>query len=86
MTLDPDSPIDCKAAAERMFDLLDGELTADIEQRMRAHIVGCPHCFTVADFEKRFLEALTKARATGCAPGALRDKVLSQLRAVGFSG
>ena len=83
--LDPKTPIDCKAAAERLFDMLDGELTEEVEQKMRAHIVGCPHCYTVADFEKRFLEALHKAKEAGkAAPGALRDRVMSTLRSAGL--
>ena len=78
--------MDCRKAAEKLYDLLDGELTPDIEQKLRDHVSGCPHCFTVADFEQRFLAALQKLKERGCCPDALRSKVTDSLRAAGFRG
>lgn len=78
--------LDCGKAMSQLFDLLDGELTPEREQRLREHITDCPHCFTEADFEKRFLEAVRKARRDGACPGALRDRVMGALRAEGFAG
>jgi anti-sigma factor (TIGR02949 family) len=78
--------VDCRGAMEQLFDMLDGELTPEVERQMRTHMSGCPHCFTQADFERRFLEALRAARNAGVAPGALRDRVISALRAEGFHG
>lgn len=78
--------VDCTQALNRLFDMLDGELTPELEAKMRAHVVGCPHCFTQADFEKRFLAALQAVRAGRAAPGSLRSKVLEALRAEGLAG
>lgn len=81
-----DEMVDCGRAMAQLFDLLDGELTAEREQRLREHITGCPHCFSEADFEKRFLGALRSARREGAAPGALRERVMHALRAEGLAG
>lgn len=78
--------LDCGKALSQLFDMLDGELTPEREQRLREHITSCPHCFSEADFEQRFLEALRKARREGACPDALRDRVLGALRAEGFAG
>lgn len=78
--------MDCKKAADKLYDLLDGELTADVERKLREHVSGCPHCFTSADFEKRFLTALEQLKARGCCPDALRAKVTESLRSAGFRG
>lgn len=77
--------VDCTQALHKLFDMLDGELTPEVEAKMRAHVVGCPHCFTQADFEKRFLEALQAVRSGRAAPGTLRSKVLDALRAEGLA-
>lgn len=78
--------VDCRGAMERLFDLLDGELTPEREMKVRAHISGCPGCFTYADFEERFLKALRTARVKGDCPRALRERVMLTLRADGWQG
>lgn len=84
--------VDCRGAMEKLFDLLDGELTPDKEQQIRSHMSGCPHCFGQADFEQRFLDALHASRASdvsgsaGSASGALRERVREALRAEGWRG
>lgn len=77
--------VDCTQALNKLFDMLDGELTPELEAKMRAHVVGCPHCFTQADFEKRFLEALQAVRAGRAAPSSLRNKVREALKAEGLA-
>jgi len=78
--------IDCRKAAAKLYDLLDGQLTPEIEQKLRDHVSGCPHCFTLADFEKRFLGAIKGIKESGCCPENLRAKVTESLRAAGFRG
>jgi len=91
MQNDDQSSVDCAQAREKLFDLLDGELTPDVEARIRAHVSGCSHCFSHADFEKRFLDAVHAARVaegqgvTGAASEKLRDRVLGALREEGLS-
>lgn len=88
MTMPPDDgPVrDCTSAMDRLFDLLDDELTPERERQVRLHITGCPDCFTHADFEQRFLAAVATAKVNGAAPDALRARVMDALRTAGFSG
>ncbi len=76
----------CRDAMEQLFALLDGALTSEQERRLRNHITSCPDCFTTADFEKRFLEALHTLKEEDRVPVACRTKVLAALRAAGFTG
>ena len=87
MTMTPDDqPVrDCTSAMDRLFDLLDGELTPERERQVRSHIKGCPACFSHADFEQRFLAAVAAAKVSGAAPAALRSRVMDALRTAGFS-
>jgi anti-sigma factor (TIGR02949 family) len=83
--------VNCAQALDKLFDLLDGELTPEVEARIRTHVSGCSHCFSHADFEKRFLDAVHAARVaegqgvTGVASEKLRARVLDALRSEGFS-
>lgn len=82
-----DGPVrDCSTAMDRLFDLLDGELTPERERELRLHITGCPDCFTHADFEQRFLAAVAAAKMSASAPDALRARVMDALRTAGLSG
>lgn len=80
----PPERMDCNAALAQLFDFLDGELDASFEQRLRAHVGHCKHCFERADFERRFLEAVQSARGAERCPNALRDRVIATLRAEGL--
>lgn len=88
---DKHSAVDCAQAMAQLFDLLDGELTSDVEAQIQAHVSGCSDCFTQADFEKRFLAAVHAARVeegegvTGAASDKLRARVLDALRVEGLS-
>ncbi|HEX9633675.1 MAG TPA: zf-HC2 domain-containing protein [Gemmatimonadales bacterium] len=71
--------MDCGAAANRLYEYLDGELSPAAEAGVRAHLAACAHCFGLFDFETaylRFLEARTRARG---APPHLRQRILDEL-------
>ncbi|MBX3173864.1 MAG: zf-HC2 domain-containing protein [Gemmatimonadaceae bacterium] len=78
--------LDCGRVMAQIFDLLDGEVTNETERRLREHITSCPHCFTQADFEERFLAALQEAKGKDGCPEKLRAKVMEALKAEGLSG
>jgi mycothiol system anti-sigma-R factor len=78
------SDVDCRAAAEKLFDFLDGELDDAFVARLEKHVDECKHCFERAEFERRFLELVHAARHEECCPKALRERVLSTLRAEGL--
>ena len=85
---DPDSaPVrDCGSAMSKLFELLDGECTAEKARQMQLHITSCPDCFTQADFEKRFLDAIASMKKSAGCPESVRNRVLETLRAAGFTG
>ena len=75
----PPQTIDCHAAATRLYEYLDGELTADVEAAVRAHLADCAVCFKLFEFEQAylaFLRARTQARA---APDHLRRQVFERV-------
>ena len=75
----PPQTIDCHAAATRLYEYLDGELTADVEAAVRAHLADCAVCFKLLEFEQAylaFLRARTRARA---APDHLRRQVFERV-------
>lgn len=72
-------PLECHEAAEHLYELLDQELTPELEAAVRAHLDACKHCFSVYEYErafKRFLEARTRTRG---APEQLKRKIFEQL-------
>lgn len=71
--------LDCREAADRLYEYLDGELTPADDAAVRAHLAECAGCFSLFGFESaylRFLEARTRARH---APPALKRRILDQL-------
>lgn len=78
MTRSP-KPIGCAQAVEHLYELLDHELTPDLEARVRAHFEECKRCYPLYRFEsgfKRFLAARTETRR---APDELRRKIFEQI-------
>lgn len=85
-THDEGAPIkDCRGAMDKLFDLLDGELTPEREREVRSHITSCPDCFSNHDFEERFLKALQLSKKSVCASEKLRERLMSALRAEGLT-
>jgi anti-sigma factor (TIGR02949 family) len=77
--------IDCLAAARQLWDCLDGELTEQRMQVVRAHLEACARCAPHFDFERRFLDALAATRTEQPpAPAGLRQRVVRALRGAGF--
>ncbi len=76
---------ECDRVMSKVFDLLDGELTPEKERELRSHITSCPDCFTSTDFEQRFKAALQAARGIMHCPEGLKSKLMSALRAEGYS-
>lgn len=85
-TSNDDVPMkECDRVMTKVFDLLDGELTPEKARELRSHITSCPDCFTSTDFEQRFKAALQSARGIMHCPEGLKNKLMSALRAEGFS-
>lgn len=71
--------IDCREAADQLYEYLDRELSPTSEAQVRAHLADCAPCFGLFDFEQtylRFLEARTRAQG---APEHLRRRIIDEL-------
>lgn len=82
--------IDCRTAANMLWDYLDGGLDDVTREAVRRHVERCAHCFPHADFGQVVLDAVAEVRAAqriseaDCAP--VRASVLARLRAEGYTG
>ncbi len=71
--------LDCQEAARRLHELLDGELTQQVEAAVRRHLAACADCMAVYEFEEAFKRFLAMRARSTRAPGDLRDRILGQL-------
>lgn len=71
--------IDCQDAAKRLHELIDGELTVEVERAVQQHLKDCAPCLAVYEFEEAFCRFVKlKARGQG-APTALKQRIMSEL-------
>ena len=77
------APLDCKAAARRFHELLDNELTPDVEAAVRQHLENCVDCMAVYEFEEAFTRFVALRAKSTEAPADLKQRILDQL---GLSG
>ncbi|TVR64000.1 MAG: hypothetical protein EA422_07625 [Gemmatimonadales bacterium] len=75
----------CQEAAARVYEWLDGELDADMHDRVGEHLTTCAHCYPFLQFEDAFRRALQRVGAHPVrAPSDLGDRVRQSLRKEGF--
>lgn len=71
--------IDCAEVMERLYEYLDGELTTERSDEVKAHLQDCAPCTALSSFETtyiRFLEARTRTRN---APEELKKRILKEM-------
>ncbi len=71
--------VDCQEAARRLHELIDGELTPEVERLVQRHLEDCAPCMAVYEFEEafcRFVSLKAKSQAT---PGDLKKRILASL-------
>ena len=76
--------LDCDSVMRQLWDYLDGELSADRMEAIRAHLEMCTRCMPQMEFERSFLKAVALARREHSDPGSLAQKVRAALQAQGF--
>lgn len=77
--------IDCRSAVRQLWDYLDEELDDQRMVEVRQHLLSCKECLPHAEFGRRFIQALSRARERHVMPPAVRGQVLSALSDAGFS-
>ena len=76
--------LDCDSVMRQLWDYLDGELTADRMEAIRAHLEMCTRCMPQMEFEQSFLNAMARARREHSDPVSLAQRVRLALKAQGF--
>ncbi|MEZ2121483.1 MULTISPECIES: mycothiol system anti-sigma-R factor [unclassified Corynebacterium] len=76
---------DCGEVYESLFELLDGETTAERRAVLRAHIEACPGCFAKLGIEEEIRELMRRCCCTH-APVTLREKIVLRLRIERYRG
>ncbi len=77
--------IKCDDVMRQLWDYLDGELTSDRAEAIRAHIAMCARCTPQTEFERAFLAAVKKSQREHSQPERLRRNLIDSLRAQGFA-
>lgn len=70
----------------RLYEYLDGELTAEREVEVRAHLDRCRDCLALSKFEHAFLRFLEARARAQHAPEGLRRRILEQFLFNGDDG
>lgn len=71
--------IDCREAAERLYEYLDRELTVELRAEVERHLNACAGCFRHFEFERAFLRFLeARARGRGAGP-ELKRRIIREL-------
>ena len=71
--------LDCQAAADRLHELIDQELTPEVEAAVQHHLEACAPCMAVYEFEQGFQRFMTlKMQGVGI-PRNLRARIAQRL-------
>ena len=69
---------ECEHALVHLYEFLDSEMTADDEQRMRAHLAHCSPCLAELSAEE-IVKKLVRRSCVEQAPETLRVRIHTQL-------
>jgi mycothiol system anti-sigma-R factor len=69
----------CDAVLERIYEFLDGELTSDVDEQIRAHLATCRTCYPHFRHEEVFLRFLERRAQIEKAPPSLRRRIFKRL-------
>ena len=80
MTRDePATSLTCAQAIEKIYEYLDGELTPQVEEGIRAHLAVCRKCYPNFRHEEVFLRFLEQRTQMEEAPPDLRRRIMKML-------
>jgi mycothiol system anti-sigma-R factor len=69
----------CSAVLERIFEFLGGELTPEVDARIREHLAICGSCHPEFEHGRVFLAFLARHAQIERAPVELRMRILAEL-------
>jgi len=73
------SEMDCGAAADRLHELIDQELTPEIEAAVQRHLDDCEPCMAVYEFEQGFRRFMTLKMQSVKAPSDLKGRITQKI-------
>lgn len=77
--------LNCDDVMRQLWDYLDGELTAERMEAVKAHLAVCHRCFPQYDFERQYLQLVAGLRREHPDVHGLRSELLASLTRAGFS-
>ena len=80
VTQSADSALSCAAISALAFEYLDGEMPAEGQSRLDAHLGRCPTCRDYVDRERTFLRALKARMAGERCPDVVRERIRDAMR------
>jgi anti-sigma factor (TIGR02949 family) len=76
---DTATSLTCAQAIEKIYEYLDGELTPQVEEGIRAHLAICRKCYPNFRHEEVFLRFLEQRARIEKAPPELRRRIMQML-------
>lgn len=76
---DTATSLTCAQAIEKIYEYLDGELTPQVEEGIRAHLAVCRKCYPNFRHEEVFLRFLEQRARIEEAPPDLRRRIMKML-------
>ena len=77
--------LNCDDVMRQLWDYLDGELTVERMEAVKAHLAVCHRCFPQYEFEREYLRLLAGLRREHPDLAALRSGLLASLKRAGFA-
>ena len=71
--------MDCAAAANRLHELIDQELTPEIEAAVQRHLDDCAPCMAVYEFERGFRRFMSLKMQSVKAPSGLKGRITQKI-------
>jgi anti-sigma factor (TIGR02949 family) len=73
---------DCSEVLHRIYEYLDGEMSADDVRRVAAHLGECQPCLAEHDLDVALKQVVRRSCAEQAAPVAVRMQILQRITMV----
>lgn len=80
MARDPQPVMRCPEAMEQIYAFLDGEISPELEEKIREHLKCCTRCCPEYDLEATFLEVVRRQRESDRARAEFKARVVAAIR------
>jgi mycothiol system anti-sigma-R factor len=73
---------DCSDVLHRIYEYLDGEMSADDVRRVAAHLGECQPCLAEHDLDVALKQAVRRSCSGETAPAAVRLQIMQRITSV----